>query len=167
MTTEDNLIYTFLTGMGATAMIDLWALARRRLLGVPLPNYALVGRWIAHLARGRMHHDSIAATPKVGGERAVGWFAHYFIGIAFASMLPVVWGSGWFRAPEVLPALIVGIVSVAAPFLIMQPAMGSGFAASRAPRPVAARIQSLVTHGIFGLGLFGAGLFVNKLLTGE
>ena len=33
-----------------------------------------------------------------------------------------------------------------------------GIAASRAPRPGAARLQSLVTHAIFGLGLYAAGL---------
>ena len=51
------------------------------------------------------------------------------------------------------PALTVGIGSVAAPFLLMQPAMGAGIAASRTPRPSAARMRSLVTHGVFGVGL--------------
>jgi Protein of unknown function (DUF2938) len=46
---------------------------------------------------------------------------------------------------------------VAAPFLLMQPGMGAGIAASRTPRPAAARLHSLVTHGIFGLGLYAAG----------
>ena len=51
------------------------------------------------------------------------------------------------------PALLVGIGTVAAPFLLMQPGMGAGIAASRTRRPGAARMQSLVTHTIFGLGL--------------
>jgi len=34
---------------------------------------------------------------------------------------------------------------------------GTGIAASRTPRPAAARLQSLVTHGVFGLGLYAAG----------
>jgi hypothetical protein len=45
----------------------------------------------------------------------------------------------------------------------MQPGMGAGIAASRAPRPNAARLQSLVTHTIFGLGLYVAGLVLNYL----
>jgi hypothetical protein len=53
--------------------------------------------------------------------------------------------------------LIVGLGSVAAPFLLMQPGMGAGIAASRTPRPTAARLRSLVTHGIFGLGLYATG----------
>jgi hypothetical protein len=46
---------------------------------------------------------------------------------------------------------------VAAPFFLMQPGMGAGIAASRTRRPAAARFQSLVTHGVFGLGLYAAG----------
>jgi hypothetical protein len=56
---------------------------------------------------------------------------------------------------------MVGVGTVAAPFLLMQPAMGAGVAASRTPRPAAARLQSLITHAIFGLGLYGSGLLVS------
>ena len=52
MTANDTVII-LLIGAGATAWIDLWALVRRRLFGTPLPNFGLVGRWIAHMARGR------------------------------------------------------------------------------------------------------------------
>ena len=92
------------------------------------------------------------------GERLVGWTAHYLIGVGFAAALVALWGLDWVRQPTIGPALIVGIGSVAAPFLVMQPGMGAGIAASRAPRPAAARIQSLITHAIFGIGLYAAAL---------
>lgn len=151
------LAYAVLTGAGATAVMDIWTIARKRLLGIPLADYGLVGRWLAWLARGRFRHDRIAASPPVRGERVIGWSAHYLIGIAFAAVLLAVWGLDWIRQPTLVPALIVGIGSVAAPFLVMQPGMGAGIAASRTPRPNAARLQSLVTHAIFGLGLYAAG----------
>lgn len=150
-------VCTLLIGAGATAVIDMWAVARKRLLGIPSLDYGLVGRWLVHLTRGRFRHDRIAASPAVQGERLIGWTAHYLIGIAFAAVLLAIWGLEWARHPTVGPALIVGLGSVAAPFLVMQPGMGAGIAASRTPRPSAARLQSLVTHGIFGLGLYGAG----------
>ena len=159
----DYLASTFLIGAGATAATDLWAIARRRLLSIPPPNYGLVGRWIAHMPRGRFRHDSIAAAAPVGGERLVGWTAHYLIGIAFAAILPVVWGPEWIRNPTIGPALIVGIGTVAAPFLVMQPGMGAGIAASRTPRPAAARLQSVLMHAIFGLGLYAAGVATSFL----
>ena len=152
-----------LTGAGATAVMDAWTGVRRRLLRIPFPDYGLVGRWLAYLAHGRFRHDPIAASPALRGERLVGWLAHYAIGIAFASVLLAVWGLDWARHPTIGPALIVGVGSVAAPFLLMQPGMGAGVAASRTPRPGAARLQSLVTHAIFGLGLYTAGLGTSLL----
>jgi hypothetical protein len=156
-TIMEYLVRVFLIGVGATAMIDIWAVARKRLLGIPSLNYGLVGRWFAYLMHGRFRHDPIAASPPIKGERLIGWIAHYLTGIAFAAVLLAIWGLDWARHPTIAPALIVGIGSVAAPFLLMQPGMGMGVAASRTPRPAAARVQNLVTHGIFGLGLYAAG----------
>ena len=132
----ETILSVVLIGAGATVVMDLWVLARKRLLGVPAASYGLVGRWIAH----------------------------YVIGIAFAAALLAIWGCEWARHPALGPALAVGIGSVAAPFLVMQPGMGAGVAASRTPRPNAARLQSFVTHAVFGLGLYGAGWLTRILL---
>jgi hypothetical protein len=156
-------------GIGATAVVDLWSLIRKPLLGMPLPNYGHVGRWLAYIPRGRFRHESIAATPAVPSERLIGWTAHYLIGIAFAVILVLVEGVAWIREPTLGPALAVGIATVIFPFFVMQPGMGAGIAASRSPRPAMARIQSLVTHAVFGLGLYLAALAVRFLfqLNGE
>jgi hypothetical protein len=163
-TIMDYVVCTLLIGMMATAVMDLWALARKRLLGSPPPNYGLVGRWLGHMPRGRFRHASIAAASPVQGERLIGWTAHYLIGIAFAALLLAIFGFEWIQQPTPGPALAVGIGTVAAPFLIMQPGMGAGIAASRTPRPAAARMQSLITHGVFGIGLYAGG-WVTRLLS--
>jgi hypothetical protein len=137
----DVVANTVLVGVGATALIDAWSVVRGRLLGVPLPNYALVGRWIGHMRHGRFRHEAIGRAVPVAHEALIGWSAHYAIGIAFASLLP---------------AAMVGIGTVLAPFLLMQPGMGAGIAARRTPRPAVARMHSLVTHAMFGLGLYVA-----------
>ncbi len=153
-------INIILTGIGATALMDLWTVVRNKTFGTPMPNYALVGRWIAHMAHGRFQHASIAKAESRSGERVIGWAAHYLIGIAFAGLLAAIVGPAWFDSPAFLPALAIGIATVAAPFLVMQPAMGAGIAASRTPNPRAARLQSIVTHGIFGLGLYAAAVLI-------
>ena len=153
----DYLMCSFVTGVGATAVMDAWTIARKRLTHAPLPDYGLVGRWLAYMPRGRFRHDRIAASPPVKGERLIGWTAHYLTGVAFAAMLLAIWGLDWARNPTIGPALMVGVGTVLAPFLLMQPGMGAGIAASRTPRPGAARLQSLVTHTAFGLGLFVSG----------
>jgi hypothetical protein len=152
----DFLTSAVVIGAGATAVMDIWTVVRARVLKARMPDYGLVGRWLAHLTRGRFRHEAITASPPVRGERLIGWIAHYLTGMAFAAALLAVWGLEWARYPTLAPALIVGIGSVAAPFLIMQPGMGAGIAASRTPCPNAARMQSLVTHAVFGFGLYAA-----------
>lgn len=164
-TIMNYVVCTLLVGTTATAVMDIGAIARKRLLGTPFPNYGLVGRWLAHMPHGRFRHASIAAASPVHGERLIGWTAHYLIGVAFAALLLAIMGLEWIQQPTLGPALAVGIGTVAAPFLLMQPGMGAGIAASRTPRPGAARMQSLVTHGVFGLGLYAAGWIVRLLYT--
>jgi hypothetical protein len=157
----DYLLYATLIGVGATLVMDAWTVIRARIFGIPQLNYGLVGRWVAYLARGRFRHNPIAASPPVRGEQFIGWTVHYLTGIAFASLLLVIWGPRWIQHPTLGPALIVGVGTVLAPFLLMQPGMGVGIAASRTPRPAAARFHSIVTHAIFGLGLYAAGWCVS------
>lgn len=155
-TLTNYVVPTVVIGAGATAVIDAWAVARTRFFGIPSLDYGLVGRWLGHLANGQFRHERIAASAPVRGERALGWIAHYAIGIAFAAMLLALWGLDWARHPTLAPALIVGIGSVAAPFLLLQPGMGLGIAASRTQCPPVARLRSLMTHTVFGLGLYAA-----------
>lgn len=157
------LACTVLVGVGATAAMDAWGLVRRRLLGVPLANYGHVGRWIGHMRHGRFRHEAIARATPVGHEAAIGWTAHYLIGIAFAALLPALAGAGWFRDPTPGPALAVGLATVLAPFLLMQPGMGAGLAARRTPRPNIARLHSLATHAVFGLGLYASAWSLRSL----
>ncbi len=159
----DMLVGSILVGAGATVATDLWAIARRRVFGIAAPDYGLVGRWIAHMARGRFRHDRISGSAAVRGERWIGWITHYIVGIAFAAILLGIWGLAWLRNPTIGPALVVGIATVAAPYLIMQPGMGAGLAGSRTPRPSVARFQSLLTHTIFGFGLYASGRVIGLL----
>lgn len=145
---------TILIGVAATALIDLWAWVRRRVLGVALPDYGMVGRWLGHMPRGRFVHAAIRAAAPVRGEQVIGWAAHYLIGVAFAALLAALWGPAWFAHPRLGPALIVGVATVAAPYLLMQPGMGAGLAARRSPNPSSARLHSFITHALFGVGLY-------------
>lgn len=158
------LIRGVLIGVGATAAMDLWGLFLKRVFSVPSLDYALVGRWIGHFRQGRFMHESIAKAAPVRGERLIGWGAHYAIGVLFAFLLLMLWGIDWAREPRLLPALIIGLLTVAAPFFIMQPGMGAGIAAARTPNPTSARLRSLATHAVFGIGLYGSAWLLKLLL---
>src|SRR5690606_3662281 len=147
-----------LVGIGATLVLDAWALLLRRAFGVRALDWALVGRWLGHFPRGRFMHAAIAAAAPVRGERLLGRGLHYATGIAFAFVLLAASGEDWARHPTLLPCLALGLATVLFPFLVMQPALGLGVAASRAPKPAQARLRSVATHVVFGIGLYLAAL---------
>jgi hypothetical protein len=148
---------TILIGAGATLVMDAWALLLRQ-LGIPSLNFAFLGRWIGHLPRGQWKHESIARATPVRGELLMGWLAHYSIGVTFAALLLSTFGLKWARSPSLFPALLIGLVTVLAPLLVLQPAMGAGIASSRTPAPLFNSLKSLVTHTVYGLGLYLAAL---------
>lgn len=150
------MLSALVIGVGATAFMDITSLVRAR-LGAPFPGYGLVGRWLAHAAGGRVFLDAVAKAQPVKGEGFIGWTAHYAIGVGYAALLLLAF-PGWAAAPALGPALLVGLGTVLAPFLIMQPGMGAGFFASRTPDPNTARLRSLISHALFGFGLYAAGL---------
>lgn len=159
----NTIVQTLLLGAGATAVMDLWGLVRRPLLGMPVPDYATVGRWVGHMPAGRFRHASIASAAPVANERFTGWLVHYTTGIGFAALLVAGTGGQWLRQPTISGAMIMGIGSLVAPFLLVQPATGAGIAASRTPDPPRARLQSAVTHIAFGVGLYISGSLLNAL----
>lgn len=147
-------------GIGGTIIMDLWAILLKRLFSVPSLDYRLVGRWVLYMPQGKFRHDNILKTTSVSGELALGWFTHYVIGIVFAALLLLLAGMQWTQNPTILPALAVGIISVAAPFFIMQPCFGFGIAASKTPAPTTARLRSLMTHTVLGVGFYLSALLI-------
>jgi hypothetical protein len=159
MTSLHDLATIACIGIGATATMDLWLLIQKR-LGARALSFAYIGRWAGHLLRGRIAHAAIAQTSPIPGELAWGWLTHYAVGIAFAGALVAIEGLGWARSPSLLPAVAVGIGTVALPLFVMQPAMGAGVASSKTPTPVKNCVRSLANHTVFGLGLYFSAVVV-------
>ena len=151
-------------GVGATLLMDLWNLFLKRAFGIPSLDYCLLGRWLSHMPWGTFRHSNISAAPRKPFECQAGWMAHYTIGIVFALLFIVLVSGEWLSRPTFLPALLFGVGTVVFPFLIMQPSLGLGMAASRTANPAQARLKSLATHTVFGIGLYGAALGVSSIL---
>lgn len=162
----EAVVRVVLAGSGATALLDLWSRLATRAYGAPAPNWGLFGRWIGHFPWGQFVQSNIASASPLPGEAAIGWCVHYAIGILYAALLVALLGLDWARHPALLPALIFGWLTLAAPFLIMQPGMGAGIAASKTPDPTAARLRSFVAHTVFGLGLYGSAAMVAFVIPG-
>lgn len=161
---REIVVRVALIGIGAIVVLDLWNAFLNRFFGVPSLNLGMLGRWFGHFPRGRFMHDNVAEASPIPGERIIGWSAHYAIGITWAALLLAIWGLDWARHPTPLPALIVGLVTLVAPFFIMQPGMGIGIAASKSPSPNVARLKSIVSHTVYGIGLYGSALLSTLLI---
>jgi hypothetical protein len=158
------IVGALVIGLGATLMMDLWNLFLRRVFRIPSLDYCLLGRWISHMPGGTLRHANIAAASRKPFECAVGWIGHYSIGVVFALVFALLMSGSWFARPTVLPALLYGIGTVAFPFFFMQPSLGLGVAAGRTANPTQARLKSLATHTVFGLGLYVCALGVSRAL---
>ena len=140
-------------GIGATFIVDIWSFILS-LFNIKSLDYRFVGRWITNFPKGKfVHQDIMKATP-AHGEVVIGWAAHYLIGVTFAFLLIVFYGKEWLENPTLYPALIIGIITVAAPLFVMQPAFGFGIASSNLPKPNIRRLKSLSTHVVYGIGLY-------------
>ncbi len=156
-------LYTVAMGCGATIVMDVWNQFLAR-LGIKSLNFRFLGRWIGHLPRGVLIHKNIAAAEPIAGELWIGYCAHYSIGIGIAATHIFVWGVEWLQYPSLLPAMATGIVTVLAPYFILQPGLGLGIASSKAPSPARSRIKSLASHTAFGLGLYISALIGSRFI---
>jgi hypothetical protein len=162
--TNVHILGAIIIGVGASLVMDLWNLLLKRMFGIASLNYCLLGRWLCHMPGGTFRHASITAAPQKSFECAVGWMSHYAIGVVFALLFVVLTSGDWLARPTLLPALLYGIVTVVFPFFIMQPSLGLGIAASKTPKPMQARLKSLATHTVFGVGLYVWALGVCHML---
>ena len=147
-------------GIGATALMDLWAVFLWKAFSQGAPNWGPPGRWIWHLQSGRIFHDDIMTAAPYRHEHALGWFFHYAVGAVYGMVLGLWGGMAWFAAPTFLPAFIWSIVTVAAGWFLLQPGLGIGWAASKTPAPNKVRALNLAGHTVFALGLWGTALLI-------
>ena len=150
-----------LIGIGGTALLDVWAQLLRVALDIPTPPWHLVGRWFAGMRNGQfVHRRGIGQSPEVPNELKIGWAMHYAVGILFAAILLLFRGVQWAHTPTFFPALVVGLVTVGAGWYLLQPGMGVGVACNKAPNPAVARLQNIVGHVVFALGMYWTALLV-------
>jgi hypothetical protein len=147
-------------GIGATVLMDIWAIVLHRFFGQSAANWAPVGRWFYHLKNGKVFHDSIANAAPYEHELALGWISHYVTGIVYGLALAIVMGPAWLAEPTFIPAWILGIVTVGAGWFLLQPGLGIGWAASKTPNPAKARTMNLIAHTVFAIGLYGTALLI-------
>lgn len=158
------LLEILVTGLVATAVLDLWQQIFLRITGLPITNWAMIGRWAGHMREGQFVQADIGKAAPVANEAALGWAIHYVVGIGYALVYLVLMRLLGIE-PGFVPAMIFGAVSVAVTWFAMEPILGAGAMASRTPKPELLRIQDFTSHLSFGFGLF-LGVVVFRALAG-
>lgn len=148
-------------GIGGTVAMDAWAAMLQYLVRTPATNWAMVGRWLGHIPKGKFRHENMGAVAPIRGEALIGWIFHYGIGIAYGLLLVAVNGRGWLAEPTVIPAVLLSLVLLVAPYLVMMPGLGFGIAGSRTPKPNVTRLKSVLAHTMFGLGMYATALLIS------
>lgn len=147
-------------GLVATVLFDLWQRLLRAATGIPPTNWGLIGRWFAHMPRGRFMHEAIAEAAPVENEAAIGWVMHYLIGQIYGFVYLSVAVALPAGEPTALNGLLFGAASVVIPWFMMQPALGLGVMGAKAANPAIPRYTALAGHSLYGLGLYaGAALY--------
>ena len=147
------LVMGVLIGIGGTVAMDLWALVLQRIFGLPLPNWAMIGRWVGHLP-GQVFHDDIGTAAPVSQELRLGWLFHYAVGAVYGVVFVMIMGAGWLVDPSFVPVWIFGILTIAAGWFLLQPGLGLGWAAAKTAAPWKARGLGLVAHTVFATGMW-------------
>ncbi len=148
-------------GIGGTLALDAWAALLERLSGTPATNWAMVGRWLAHLREGCFVHEAIGKAAPVRGEAAFGWSFHYAIGIVYGLLLVAWQGAAWLQAPTAAAPVLLSLALLVAPYFVMMPGLGLGPAGSTTPRPNLTRLKSVMGHTAFGLGMYATALLLD------
>jgi hypothetical protein len=141
-------------GVMATATMDiLGTLAREAHIVTPLPP-ALMGRWIAAVARGQPLQANIRDAAPVDHELAIALVTHYIVGIAFVAMYLFATMRLGVSPRSVIPAVTFGLFTSVFPWLLMFPAMGFGMFGTRGPAETQLFLSSLASHAAFGIGIW-------------
>jgi hypothetical protein len=157
-------IEVLVTGIFATLATDLWQRLLQTITGLPPVNWGLVGRWVAWMPRGVLVHRPITATAPVCGERVIGGGFHYAVGIVYAALYLAVVRLGLGSGPTLVSAIVFAAALLVVPWFLMQPALGLGFMAARAPRPGATCAINISAHVTFGIGLYVGALAASAVV---
>jgi hypothetical protein len=116
-------------------------------------NWGLVGRWVAGIPGRVFINTNLSNTPPVRHEVALGWAFHYLTGAVYG-VLYIAACQYMHTQPDLINAVLFGVITVLAPYFILKPGMGAGGLARKTPSPLKTCLSSLLIHICFGIGLW-------------
>ena len=118
-------------GLTGTALMDVWVIFLKRVFDIAPPNWAMVGRWVAHLKSGKVFHDDIAEALAFSFENLFGWIFHYFVGFIYVVIFMLLVGKEWLSEPTFMPVWLYAISTVLVGWFLLHPGLGLGMALAK------------------------------------
>lgn len=147
------IAHIIVSGFVGTLIFDFWNWFLQRSFAIRAPNWAILGKWL--LAPFTSSQSTTPTFPEFSAtQRVLGTIAHYLTGITFAASIVLVAGREWLDRPTLLPAFMIGVVTVLFDWFIIMPALGHGIAGAKTPIAKKIRVVSLISHGVLGLGFY-------------
>lgn len=149
-------VSAFFGGIVGAVLMDITEMAAARIGITSGVDVALVGRWFAGLARGRLAHADIRASAPRSAEVGLGWAFHLLVGGGGVALLyPAVLLSLGAdpRAHPWLGGLLFGLATSLLPWFVLLPSFGWGWFGRRGPRGANAVLASPLSHVPYGLGI--------------
>ena len=151
------MIWTgIIMGLAGTLAMDIWALVLER-FGLARGNWAMPGRWLGHVFRGKVFHDNIGkAEPVPKRARALGWALHYGVGVIYGVVFVLIMGAGWLANPTFMPVWIFSILTIVAGWFLPSTRHGAGLGRVQNAGPlVGAEDGTSRAYGVCGGDAFG------------
>lgn len=143
-----HLIIGCIAGVLATLAMDCLGILTVKRKWIDLKGLQIVplllGRWaLLHFKAG----TDIRLSSPLNNEKTVGLLLHYLIGLILGGVFAAL------PSQNIQMACLYGIATNAFPWLLMYPAMGFGFFASKLPVQKPILLFSFVNHVVYGLAL--------------
>ena len=133
--------------------------------GLTPTNWGFVGRWLVGLSRGQAVLDGANTAEPSSAEKGLGWAFHYFVGLGYAALLVMLYGSAIVTAPQAGAFIVVGmVISTLAGMTILMPGMGAGFLGAKLPNQGQKIAMMIVGHGVFAAAQFACARALAELL---
>jgi hypothetical protein len=152
--TLTSLIFWLGVGLFATFCMDLWGVILNLTFHIPRPSYEPIGRFLLSLFDLKTYFSDLSPTHMFLLKNSLGWVTHITIGLIDAALYMIFIFKILKSKPHFLTSLFFAWAMIFMPFLIEQPALGMGVAASHSLHPDLARFMTLSYHTAFGIGLY-------------
>ena len=143
-----------IVGIIATVTLDLWQQIFHLAFGVPTTNWGMIARWMGHMPEGQFTQRDIGKTSPVPYEGPLGWVIHYVVAVSLAVVYLLLMRFVFDAPPNFVSAMLYAVATVCITWFVIEPALGLGVMASKAPNRASVLTLDFTTHLSYGVGIY-------------